>query len=116
MTVTSALPSTAGPGDTLAATGSRPARGDTLVATGSRPACGEAVWARPCEAGAATVTAPLTTAVVGTNDCRIFATLDERAQRVIVVAAIDNLMKGAAGQAVQNLNVMAGYPEHWGLT
>ena len=53
--------------------------------------------------------------VVGTNDCRIFATLDERARRVIVVAAIDNLMKGAAGQAVQNLNVMAGFPEHWGL-
>ena len=53
--------------------------------------------------------------MVGTNDCRIFATLDTRAQRVIVVAAIDNLMKGAAGQAVQNLNVMAGYPERWGL-
>ena len=54
--------------------------------------------------------------VVGTNGCRIFATVDERAGRVIVVAAIDNLMKGAAGQAVQNLNVMCGYPEHWGLS
>jgi len=54
--------------------------------------------------------------VVGTNHCRIFATLDERAGRVIVVAAIDNLMKGAAGQAVQNLNVMCGLPEHWGLS
>jgi len=54
--------------------------------------------------------------VLGTNDCRVFATLDERAGRVIVVAAIDNLMKGAAGQAVQNLNVMCGLPEHWGLS
>jgi N-acetyl-gamma-glutamyl-phosphate reductase len=54
--------------------------------------------------------------VVGTNGCRIFATVDGRAGRVIVVAAIDNLMKGAAGQAVQNLNVMCGYPEHWGLS
>ena len=54
--------------------------------------------------------------VVGTNGCRIFATVDARAGRVIVVAAIDNLMKGAAGQAVQNLNVMCGYPEHWGLS
>jgi N-acetyl-gamma-glutamyl-phosphate reductase len=54
--------------------------------------------------------------VVGTNGCRIFATIDARAGRVIVVAAIDNLMKGAAGQAVQNLNVMCGFPEHWGLS
>ena len=54
--------------------------------------------------------------VVGTNDCRIYVMLDERAGRVLVVAAIDNLMKGAAGQAVQNLNVMCGLPEHWGLS
>jgi len=54
--------------------------------------------------------------VVGTNRCRLFATIDERAARLIVVAAIDNLMKGAAGQAVQNLNVMAGFPEGWGLS
>jgi N-acetyl-gamma-glutamyl-phosphate reductase len=54
--------------------------------------------------------------VVGTNTCRLFATIDEAARRIIVVSVIDNLMKGAAGQAVQNLNVMAGFPEHWGLT
>jgi N-acetyl-gamma-glutamyl-phosphate reductase len=54
--------------------------------------------------------------VVGTNTCRLFATIDEAARRVIVVSVIDNLMKGAAGQAVQNLNVMAGFPAHWGLT
>ena len=54
--------------------------------------------------------------MVGTNCCRLFATIDEAARRIIVVSVIDNLMKGAAGQAVQNLNVMAGFPEHWGLT
>jgi len=54
--------------------------------------------------------------VVGTNRCRLFATIDERAGRLLVVAAIDNLMKGAAGQAVQNLNVLAGFPEDWGLS
>ncbi len=54
--------------------------------------------------------------VVGTNGCRIFATVDAPARRVILVAAIDNLMKGAAGQAVQNLNLMAGFPEDWGLS
>ena len=53
--------------------------------------------------------------VAGTNYCRIFATVDERARRIIVISAIDNLMKGAAGQAVQNMNVMCGLPEHEGL-
>jgi N-acetyl-gamma-glutamyl-phosphate reductase len=42
-------------------------------------------------------------------------TVDERAGRIIVVAALDNLMKGAAGQALQNMNVMLGLPEHLGL-
>ena len=54
--------------------------------------------------------------VVGTNDCRIFATVDERGGRILVISVIDNLMKGASGQAVQNLNVMAGFPETWGLS
>jgi N-acetyl-gamma-glutamyl-phosphate reductase len=53
--------------------------------------------------------------VVGTNVCRLFATVDERARRIIVLAAIDNLMKGAAGQAVQNMNLMLGRPESEGL-
>ena len=53
--------------------------------------------------------------VVGTNDCHLFPTVDERTGRVIVIAAIDNLMKGASGQAVQNMNVMLGLPEHEGL-
>ncbi len=53
--------------------------------------------------------------VTGTNDCRIHVTVDERAGRVVVISAIDNLMKGASGQAVQNMNVMLGLPETEGL-
>jgi N-acetyl-gamma-glutamyl-phosphate reductase len=53
--------------------------------------------------------------VVGTNVCRLFATVDQRAGRIIVISVIDNLMKGAAGQALQNMNVMLGLPETKGL-
>ncbi len=53
--------------------------------------------------------------VAGTNYCRIFPYVDERAGRIIVISVIDNLMKGASGQAVQNMNVMLGIPEHEGL-
>ena len=53
--------------------------------------------------------------VTHTNDCRIFVTVDELSGRIVIVSAIDNLMKGAAGQALQNMNVMLGLPEHEGL-
>jgi N-acetyl-gamma-glutamyl-phosphate reductase len=53
--------------------------------------------------------------VAGTNFCRICPTVDARAGRLVVIGVIDNLMKGAAGQAVQNMNVMLGLPEHEGL-
>ncbi len=53
--------------------------------------------------------------VAGTNYCRLFATLDERSRRIVLVAAIDNLLKGAVGQALQNMNVMLGLPEQEGL-
>jgi len=53
--------------------------------------------------------------VAGTNYCRIFVTGDERAGRIVLVAAIDNLLKGACGQALQNMNVMLGLPEQEGL-
>ena len=53
--------------------------------------------------------------VAGTNYCRIFPFVDERAGRILVVSVIDNLMKGASGQAVQNMNVMLGLAEHAGL-
>ena len=50
-----------------------------------------------------------------TNLCRISVHRDERTGRVIVFSAIDNLWKGAASQAVQNLNLMFGYPEEAGI-
>ena len=53
--------------------------------------------------------------VAGTNYCRIFPHVDTRAGRIVVISVIDNLMKGASGQAVQNMNVMLGLPEHQGL-
>lgn len=51
-----------------------------------------------------------------TNLCRIHATVEPATGRVLVFAAIDNLWKGAAGQAVQCLNLMLGLPETEGLT
>ncbi len=50
-----------------------------------------------------------------TNFCRIFAAADEHTGKVLVFSAIDNLWKGTSSQAVQNLNVMFGFPETEGL-
>ena len=49
--------------------------------------------------------------VARTNFCDIGVTFDARTKRAVVVSALDNLVKGAAGQAVQNMNLMLGYPE-----
>jgi N-acetyl-gamma-glutamyl-phosphate reductase len=53
--------------------------------------------------------------VSGTNYCDINVTVDMTQKFVTITAAIDNLVKGAAGQAVQNMNLMAGFPEQEGL-
>ena len=53
--------------------------------------------------------------VAHTNFCDIGVTLDAKTGRAVVVSAIDNLVKGAAGQAVQNMNLMLGRPETEGL-
>ena len=58
---------------------------------------------------------PSTAFVRGSNFCDIAPVVDQRTGRVIVVSAIDNLVKGAAGQAVQNMNIMCGFPENTGL-
>ena len=50
-----------------------------------------------------------------TNFCRLSVHEDPRTGRVLVFAAIDNLWKGAASQAVQNLNLMFGHDEREGL-
>jgi N-acetyl-gamma-glutamyl-phosphate reductase len=59
---------------------------------------------------------PATASVAGSNGAQLQVAADERAGRAVVVAAIDNLGKGAAGQAIQDANLMLGLPETAGLT
>lgn len=56
-----------------------------------------------------------TMSVRGTNRCEIVVSVDPRVGKLRVVSIIDNLMKGQAGQALQNMNVMFGFPENTGL-
>jgi len=58
---------------------------------------------------------PNTKNVFGTNFCHIGVVVDGRTNRAIVTSAIDNMGKGAAGQAVQNLNLICGFDETTGL-
>lgn len=58
---------------------------------------------------------PATQNVRGSNFCDIGFRLDQRTDRLIVLSAIDNIVKGAAGQAVQNMNLMHGFDETDGL-
>lgn len=62
-----------------------------------------------------TDTVPQIKHVRGTNYCDIGVRIDVRTQRLIVVSVIDNLIKGAAGQAIQNMNLMYQLPETTGL-
>ncbi len=59
--------------------------------------------------------APQTKQTWGNNDCLVYPTVDSRTGRLVVFSALDNLVKGAAGQAVQNMNLMFGLPEATGL-
>ncbi|MGH3682885.1 MAG: Asd/ArgC dimerization domain-containing protein, partial [Natronosporangium sp.] len=59
---------------------------------------------------------PHTAATQGANSCLLQATVDASAGRIVVVSALDNLGKGAAGQALQCANLMLGLPETSGLT
>ncbi len=61
-------------------------------------------------------TFPETKQVWGSNYCDIGLAVDMRSGRAIVITAIDNLVKGAAGQAIQVMNLMAGFEETLGLT
>ena len=58
---------------------------------------------------------PETRSVRGANHCRIAVHRPQQAKTVVVLSVIDNLVKGAAGQAVQNMNVMFGLPEAAGI-
>jgi N-acetyl-gamma-glutamyl-phosphate reductase len=67
---------------------------------------------RVCKPG----TFPNISSVCGSNGCDIGVTVDIRTKRMIIVSAIDNLIKGAAGQAIQNMNLICGFSEETGLT
>ncbi|MCI0896053.1 MAG: N-acetyl-gamma-glutamyl-phosphate reductase [Chloroflexi bacterium] len=58
---------------------------------------------------------PQTKHTLGSNFCLVYPTVDLQAGRLIVVSCLDNLVKGAAGQAVQNMNLMCGLPEEMAL-
>ncbi len=58
---------------------------------------------------------PQTKAVYGSNYCDIGVKIDDRTNNIIIVSVIDNLVKGAAGQGVQNMNLMCGFDKEEGL-
>lgn len=58
---------------------------------------------------------PASRDVQRTNICRLHATMDKGQDRILVFATIDNLWKGGASQAIQNLNLVLGLPEHAGI-
>ena len=58
---------------------------------------------------------PQTKQTLGNNLCLLHPSIDQRTGRLIVISCLDNLVKGAAGQAVQNKNVMYGFPEETSL-
>ncbi len=60
-------------------------------------------------------TPPHTKYTWGSNFCLVYPTIDLRTNRLVVISAIDNLVKGAAGQAIQNMNLMLGLPETMGI-
>ncbi|MEE6289050.1 N-acetyl-gamma-glutamyl-phosphate reductase [Georgenia sp. MJ173] len=59
---------------------------------------------------------PTTAATLGSNSAHVQVTVDERAGRVVAICAIDNLVKGTAGAAVQSMNLALGLPEQRGLS
>lgn len=58
---------------------------------------------------------PETRNVRNSNYCDIGIKIDERTNRIVIISAIDNLVKGASGQAIQNMNIMYGFKETLGL-
>ncbi len=72
---------------------------------------GHEKFVRICRPG----TFPATQYVRGSNYCDIGCKVDHRTGRVVLISVIDNLVKGAAGQAVQNMNIVCGFEESLGL-
>lgn len=71
----------------------------------------QAPFVRLCGSG----TLPTTLQVRGSNYCDLGWRVDNRTGRLIVISVIDNLTRGASGQAICNMNLMNGWPETWGL-
>ena len=59
---------------------------------------------------------PSTSSTLGVNTCLIGVAVDEHSNRVVVISAIDNLVKGTAGAAIQSLNIALGFAEDTGLS
>jgi N-acetyl-gamma-glutamyl-phosphate reductase len=76
---------------------------------------GSEPFIRLCDPESKEFSTPETRWVKGSNFCDIAVTLDQRTNRVIAIGAIDNLVKGAAGQAIQNMNLVCGWEETTGL-
>lgn len=68
-------------------------------------------FVRVCKPGAV----PATQNVRGSNFCDVGVKVDPRTGRIVVLSVIDNLVKGAAGQAIQNMNLVYGFEENLGL-
>jgi N-acetyl-gamma-glutamyl-phosphate reductase len=56
-----------------------------------------------------------TSSVVDSNNCNLQLSIDENTNQITVVSVIDNLIKGASGQAIQNMNLMCGWDQTLGL-
>jgi N-acetyl-gamma-glutamyl-phosphate reductase len=89
----------------------RPKISHEAVETAYRKHYGKEPFVRMCPPGVL----PSTKDVAGSNDCDIAFRTDAKTRRVVVVSAIDNLVKGASGAAVQCFNLMMGFPEEDGL-
>jgi len=76
---------------------------------------GDELFIRLCADSEGLYNQPETRWVKGSNFCDIGVTIDSRTRRVIAAGALDNLMKGAAGQAIQNMNLLFDWPEATGL-
>ena len=89
----------------------RPKVSEEAVAAAFRKAYASEPFVRLCPEGIL----PSTKDVAGSNFCDVAFRVDAKARRVVVVSAIDNLVKGASGAAVQCFNLMMGFPEEDGL-
>ena len=76
---------------------------------------GAVVSASPLHVTAVVDAAPATKHVLGSNHVRVFVHHDDRTGRILAIGVIDNLVKGAAGQAIQAFNVVHGLAETAGL-